>query len=65
MKPDGARNKLPKGIELPMGMLNDNVQEAWRVFGIMSEFPAASEKRNQIRSGVSIQSSACATFLPL
>jgi uncharacterized protein (TIGR00730 family) len=58
MKPDGMRNKLPKTIELPAGMLNYNAQEAWRVFGIMSEFVAASEKLNQIRPGVSIFGSA-------
>jgi uncharacterized protein (TIGR00730 family) len=58
MKPDGSRNKLPRTIELPAGMLNYNAQEAWRVFGIMSEFVAASEKLNQIRPGVSIFGSA-------
>ncbi len=46
MKPDGTRNKLPKTIELPAGMLNYNAWRAWRVFGIMSEFVAASEKLN-------------------
>jgi uncharacterized protein (TIGR00730 family) len=58
MKPDGTRDKLPKTIELPAGALNYNAQEAWRVFGIMSEFVAASEKLNQIRPGVSIFGSA-------
>lgn len=29
MRPDGARNKLPKSIELPVGMLDCNAQEAW------------------------------------
>jgi uncharacterized protein (TIGR00730 family) len=58
MKRDATRNKLPKTIELPAGMLNDNAQDAWRVFGIMSEFVTASEKLNQIRPGVSIFGSA-------
>jgi uncharacterized protein (TIGR00730 family) len=58
MKPDGTRNKLPKTIELPAGMLNYNARQAWKVFGIMSEFVAASEKLNQIRPGVSIFGSA-------
>jgi hypothetical protein len=46
MKLDGTRNKLPKTIELPAGRLNYNAWQAWRVFGIMSEFVAASEKLN-------------------
>ena len=39
-------------------MFNYNAQEAWRVFGIMSEFVAASEQLNRIRPGVSIFGSA-------
>lgn len=58
MKPDGALNKLPKTSDLPASMVNYNAQEAWRVFGIMSEFVAASEKLNRIRPGVSIFGSA-------
>jgi len=58
MKPEGTPGKLPKIIDLPAGMLSQNAQEAWRVFGIMSEFVAASEKLNQIRPGVSIFGSA-------
>ena len=40
MKPDGSRNKLPKTIELPAGMLNYNAQEAWRVFGSLFRDPS-------------------------
>lgn len=50
MKPDGTRNKLPRTIEQPAGILGYNAQDAWRVFGIMSEFVAASEKLDQIRA---------------
>jgi len=46
MKPDGMRDKLPRTIALPAGMLNYSAREAWRVFGIMSEFEAAPEKRS-------------------
>jgi len=49
MKPEGTRNKLPEIIDLPAGVFNYNAQEAWRVFGIMSEFVAAPEKLNWIR----------------
>ena len=58
MTPDGVRSKLPNTIDLPFSTFNYNAQEAWRVFGIMSEFVAASEKLNRIRPGVSIFGSA-------
>ena len=42
MPQDGVPHKLPKTVELPFSTFNYNAQEAWRVFGIMSEFIAAS-----------------------
>ena len=47
MKPDGTRDKLPKTIALPAGMIDYSAREAWRVFGIMSEFVVAPEKRSR------------------
>jgi len=58
MPQDGVPHKLPKTVELPFSTFNYNAQEAWRVFGIISEFVAASEKLNRIRPGVTIFGSA-------
>jgi uncharacterized protein (TIGR00730 family) len=58
MPQDGVPQKLPNTVELPFSTFNYNAQEAWRVFGIMSEFVSASEKLNRIRPGVTIFGSA-------
>ena len=47
-------SKLPKSV-IPEGW---NSKEAWRVFGIMSEFVSATERLNQIHPAVSIFGSA-------
>jgi len=47
-------DKLP----LPDGLGADSSREAWRVFGIMSEFVEATERLSRIRPAVSIIGSA-------
>ncbi len=47
-------SKLPKSV-IPEGW---NSKEAWRVFGIMSEFVSATDRLNQIHPAVSIFGSA-------
>jgi uncharacterized protein (TIGR00730 family) len=50
--------KLPHPIPEPMAQGSNGSREAWRVFGIMSEFVEATDRLAQIRPGVSIFGSA-------
>jgi len=56
-----VKDKLPQ-IEdpaaAPSGSVNTSAREAWRVFGIMSEFVEATDRLNAIRPAVSIFGSA-------
>jgi len=56
-----AKNKLSKiadPVLAPSGPVNTAAREAWRVFGIMSEFVEATDRLNAIRPAVSIFGSA-------
>ncbi|MDD5175921.1 MAG: TIGR00730 family Rossman fold protein [Sterolibacterium sp.] len=55
-----VKHKLPGilGSEFAPSTFNTMSREAWRVFGIMSEFVAATERLNAIRPAVSIFGSA-------
>ena len=55
-----VKNKLPgiSDAEPAASTVNTMSREAWRVFGIMSEFVAATERLNTIRPAVSIFGSA-------
>ena len=50
--------KLPRPLDPEMQSPSDAAQEAWRVFGIMSEFVEATERLKMIRPAVSIFGSA-------
>lgn len=52
------QNKIPKIVDPSLLATANNGREAWRVFGIMSEFVAATERLNEIRPAVSIFGSA-------
>lgn len=47
-------HKIPKPIDPSVSTSTYSSQEAWRVFGIMAEFVAATERLNTIRPAVSI-----------
>ncbi len=51
-------NKLPSTIDPLMAKPANTAREAWRVFGIMSEFVEATERLSTIRPAVSIFGSA-------
>ena len=56
-----VKDKLPKIFYpalAPSGQANTAARDAWRVFGIMSEFVEATERLNAIRPAVSIFGSA-------
>ena len=56
-----VKDKLPKISDLavaPSTPVNTAAREAWRVFGIMSEFVEATDRLNAIRPAVSIFGSA-------
>jgi len=56
-----VKDKLPKIADpavSPSGPVNTAAREAWRVFGIMSEFVEATDRLNAIRPAVSIFGSA-------
>jgi uncharacterized protein (TIGR00730 family) len=53
-----ARNKLPPFSSPTAGQSSDLAREAWRIFGIMSEFVEATERLKPIRPAVSIFGSA-------
>ena len=53
-----AKNKLPPFKAPSQSDTSDQAREAWRVFGIMSEFVEASERLKPIRPAVSIFGSA-------
>jgi uncharacterized protein (TIGR00730 family) len=54
-----TESKLPHPIEpADTSSMSFTSREAWRLFGIMSEFVAATERMNQIRPAVSIFGSA-------
>lgn len=52
------QTKLPKMIDPGQAAINYTAQEAWRVFGIMAEFVAATERLANIRPAVTIWGSA-------
>jgi len=52
------QTKLPKMIDPGQATINYTAQEAWRVFGIMAEFVAATERLANIRPAVTIWGSA-------
>jgi uncharacterized protein (TIGR00730 family) len=54
-----AKNKLPKGFEVPpAAQATSDSREAWRVFGIMAEFVEATQRLATVRPAVSIFGSA-------
>lgn len=53
-----ARKKLPPFSSPTTGQPSDLAREAWRIFGIMSEFVEATERLKPIRPAVSIFGSA-------
>ncbi|MDQ8022907.1 MAG: TIGR00730 family Rossman fold protein [Moraxellaceae bacterium] len=53
-----AKDKLPPFRAPSIGDVHDQAREAWRIFGIMSEFVEASERLKPIRPAVSIFGSA-------
>jgi uncharacterized protein (TIGR00730 family) len=52
------KDKLPKAAEHWLTAPGPGAREAWRVFGIMSEFVEATQRLNAIRPAVSIFGSA-------
>ena len=50
--------KLPRLLDPELQSSSDAAQEAWRVFGIMSEFVEATERLKMIRPAVSFFGSA-------
>ncbi len=52
-----ARDKLPNAAD-PWRASTNSAREAWRVFGIMSEFVEATERLSAVRPAVSIFGSA-------
>ncbi len=52
------KDKLPNPVEHWLAAPGPAAREAWRVFGIMSEFVEATERLNAIRPAVSIFGSA-------
>jgi uncharacterized protein (TIGR00730 family) len=53
-----VKDKLPKAAEHWLTAQGPGSREAWRIFGIMSEFVEATERLNAIRPAVSIFGSA-------
>lgn len=53
-----AKDKLPNTADPWLARPSATAREAWRVFGIMSEFVEATERLNAIRPAVSIFGSA-------
>jgi uncharacterized protein (TIGR00730 family) len=53
-----AKDRLPKSADHWHGTSGSSAREAWRVFGIMSEFVEATERLSTIRPAVSIFGSA-------
>ena len=53
-----ARDKLPNAPDPWLARPSNTSREAWRIFGIMSEFVEATERLNAIRPAVSIFGSA-------
>jgi uncharacterized protein (TIGR00730 family) len=53
-----AKDKLPQAEDHWHGASGSSAREAWRVFGIMSEFVEATERLSAIRPAVSIFGSA-------
>ena len=53
-----VKDKLPKSVEHWLAAPGPAAREAWRVFGIMSEFVEATDRLNAIRPAVSIFGSA-------
>ena len=53
-----AKDKLPKTADPWLAKPANTAREAWRIFGIMSEFVEATERLNAIRPAVSIFGSA-------
>jgi uncharacterized protein (TIGR00730 family) len=53
-----AKDKLPQSAEHWHGTSGSSAREAWRIFGIMSEFVEATERLSAIRPAVSIFGSA-------
>lgn len=51
-------SKLPHAIEIEEPLMSSTSREAWRLFGIMAEFVAATERLNAIRPAVSMFGSA-------
>ncbi|MDR1648520.1 MAG: TIGR00730 family Rossman fold protein [Zoogloeaceae bacterium] len=52
------KEKLPRLLDPEQQSPSDAAQEAWRVFGIMSEFVEATERLKMIRPAISIFGSA-------
>ncbi len=52
------KDKLPESIDPGMSAQLSTARESWRIFGIIAEFVAATERLNRIRPAVSIFGSA-------
>ena len=54
-------SKLPHAVDAADASMSSTSREAWRLFGIMAEFVAATERLNTIRPAVSMFGSARTT----
>jgi len=55
------KNKLPRAASFDANAQNSASREAWRVFGIMSEFVEATDRLTSVRPAVSVFGSARVT----